>query len=33
LISPAMNKTLDAGGNLRNLHNTQMFGVRVGLRF
>jgi porin len=32
LISPAMNKTLDAG-NLRSLHNTQMFGVRVGLRF
>jgi porin len=33
LISPAMNKTLDAAGNLRNLHNTQMVGVRVGLRF
>ncbi len=33
LISPALNKTLDDSGNLRNLHNTQMFGVRVGLRF
>lgn len=32
-ISPAMNKTLDAAGNLRNLHNTQMVGIRVGLRF
>ena len=32
-ISPALNKTMDASGNFKNLDNTQMVGVRVGIRF
>lgn len=32
-ISPAMNKALDSNGSFKNLDNTQMVGVRVGVRF
>jgi porin len=32
-ISPALNKTLDAGGNFADLDDIYMAGVRVGVRF
>jgi len=32
-ISPALDKVQDSNGNFKNLDNTQMVGVRVGVRF
>ncbi|KAF0101780.1 MAG: porin [bacterium] len=33
IISPALNKTLDANGNFQDLETTYIAGVRVGIRF
>jgi len=33
IISPALNKTLDASGNFQDLDTTYIAGVRVGIRF
>jgi len=33
IISPALNKTLDANGNFQDLDTTYIAGVRVGIRF
>lgn len=33
IISPALNKALDANGNFQNLDTTYIAGVRVGIRF
>jgi porin len=32
-ISPALDKVQDGNGNFKNLDNTQLLGIRVGLRF
>jgi porin len=32
-ISPALNKTLDDGGNIKDLKNIYMAGIRAGIRF
>ncbi len=32
-ISPALNKTMKADGSFEKLDNTQMLGMRVGIRF
>lgn len=32
-ISPALDKVQDSNGNFKNLDNTQLLGVRIGLRF
>jgi porin len=33
IISPALNKALDANGNFQDLDTTYIAGVRVGIRF